>query len=117
MINVSEININMTESVSTEVFFKFEDNGLSQEQYSFLKNRLDKYILYINSEYSLKYWIQYDKSSKQSLIKINIIIPNHFIPSDVIEANRILMEPINTFQLFYYALNNIYKKKYARKLE
>ena len=117
MINVSEININKTESVSTEVSFKFEDTGLSQEQYSFLKDRLDKYNLYIDSEYSLKYQIQYNKSSKQSLIRINIIIPNHFIPSDAIEANRILMEPINTFQLFYDAQNNIYKKKYARKLE
>jgi hypothetical protein len=117
MINVSEININKTESVSTEVSFNLRNIGLSQEQYSFLKDRLDKYNLYINSEYSLKYQIQYNKSSKQSLIKINIIIPNHFIPSDAVEANRILMEPINTFQLFYDAQNNIYKKKYSKNLE
>lgn len=117
MINVSEININKTESVSTEVSFKFEDIGLSEEQYSFLKDRLDKYNLYINSEYSLNYQIQYNQSSKQSLIKINVIIPNDFIPSDAVEANRILMEPINTFQLFYDAQNNIYKKKYSKNLE
>jgi hypothetical protein len=48
---------------------------------------------------------------------MNIIIPNHLIPCDAIEANRILMEPIDTFQLFYDAQNNIYKKKYAKKLE
>ena len=33
------------------------------------------------------------------------------------EANRILMESIDTFQLFYDAQNNIYKKKYVKKLE
>ena len=117
MIKVSEFDINKIKSLSTEIFVKFEDHGLTKEQYDFLKNRLDKYNLYINAEYSLKYQIQYNKSSKQSLIKMNIIIPNDFIPSDAIKANRILMEPINTFQLFYDAQNDIYKKKYAKNSE
>ncbi|MGB7969242.1 MAG: hypothetical protein WCF28_06690 [Methanobacterium sp.] len=117
MLKINEFNINKIKSVSTEIFIKFEDTGLSKKQYSFLKNRLDKYNLYINSEYSLEYQIKYNKSSQQSLIKMNIIIPNHLIPCDAIEANRILMEPIDTFQLFYDAQNNIYKKKYAEKLK
>lgn len=117
MLKINEFNINKIKSLSTEIFIKFEDNGLSKKQYSFLKNRLDKYNLYINREYSLDYQIQYNKSSKQSLIKMNIMIPNHLIPCDAIEANKILMEPIDTFQLFYDAQNNIYNKKYPRDLK
>lgn len=117
MIKVSEFDINRIKSMSIEIFIKFEDTDLSQEQYSFLKNQLHKYILYINREYILNYRIQYNKSSHQSWIKMNIIIPTQFIPSDAIKANRILMEPINTFQLFYDAQSEIYKKKYATNSE
>jgi len=116
MLKLSEFSISKIKSVSTEIFIKFEDTDLSPEQYFFLKNQLNKYNLYINSDYSLKYQVQYNNSSRQSLIRIKIIIPNHLIPSDTIKANKILMEPINTFQLFYDAQNNIYKKKYARNL-
>ena len=110
MLKINEYNINKIKSVSTEIFIKFEDTDLSQKQYYFLKNRLDQYNLYINSEYSLGYQIQYNKSAQQSFIKMKIIIPNHLIPCDTIEANKILMEPMDTFKLFYDALNNNIKR-------
>jgi hypothetical protein len=67
--------------------------------------------LYINTEYSLKSELQYDNSLQQLSIGINIIIPNQYLPNDPNNANEILMEPINTFQMFYDAQNEIYTQK------
>jgi hypothetical protein len=55
--------------------------------------------------------LQYDTSSQLLSIGINIIIPDNYIPREPEKANEILMDPINTFQIFYDAQNEIYNRK------
>ena len=92
----------------------FEEPEVQLERSIFLKKRLNRYKLYINSEYSLKSKIEYNDSSKLLSIYISIIIPESCIPNDFNEANEILMEPVYTFQLFYDAQTEIYTKKYKK---
>jgi hypothetical protein len=112
MLKTNDIQINKIKFEATNISVTLEDTEVQPEHYSFLKDRLTKYKLYINSEYSLKSEIQYDESSKLLSIGINIIIPDHYIPNDPNKANKILMEPINTFQIFYDAQNEIYRRKH-----
>ncbi len=93
-----------------------EDPAVQLEQYYFLKDRLTTYKFYINSEYSIKSKINYDESSKLLSIGINIIIPDNCIPDDTKKANEILMDPINTFQIFYDAQNKIYERKQQKNI-
>ena len=91
----------------------FEESKVQPEQYIFVKDSLNKFKLYINSEYSFKSELKYDESSQRLSIGINIIIPAHFIPNDPDKANEILMDPVNTFQIFYDAQNQIYHRKHG----
>jgi hypothetical protein len=112
MLKTNDIQINKIKLASTEISAILEDPEVQPKQYAFLKSRLTTYKLYINSEYSLKSEIQYDKPSKLLSIGINIIIPDQYIPNDPNKANEILMDPINTFQIFYDAQNEIYNRKH-----
>ena len=112
MLKTNDIQINKIKLDATNISAIFEDPEVHPEQYTFLKNRLNNYKSYIKSEYSLKTELRYDKSSQILTIGIIINIPNHYIPNDLNKANEILMEPINTFQLFYDAQNEIYKRKH-----
>ena len=114
MLKTSDIQIEKIKFVATKISGKFEDPEVQQEQYTFLKDRLPKYRLYINSEYTFKSELQYDNSSQLLLININIIIPEHYLPMDPNKADELLTEPINTFQIFYDAQNEIYKQKYKK---
>ncbi|MGB7970178.1 MAG: hypothetical protein WCF28_11475 [Methanobacterium sp.] len=114
MLKTNNIQIEKIKLESTNINVALEDSEVQPEQYYFLKDRLTTYKFYINSAYSLKSKIEYDELSKLLLIGINIIIPDHYIPNDTKKANEILMEPINTFQLFYDAQNKIYEKKHLK---
>jgi hypothetical protein len=72
---------------------------------------LKTYHLYLNSEYSIKSKIQYDKISKQLLILINILIPDKLVPTDSGKAEETIMDPVNLFQEFYEVQNEIYQRK------
>ncbi len=112
MLKTNDIQINKIKLEATEISVALEDTEINPEQYIFFKNRLDSYKFYISSEYSIKSEIQYDKSLQQLSIAINIIIPDKYIPDDPIKANEIIMDPINTFQIFYDTQNEIYDRKY-----
>jgi hypothetical protein len=114
MLKTNDIQINKIKLAGTNISATLEDTEVQPEHYSFLKDRLTTYKFYINSEYSLKSEIQYDESSKLLSIGINIIIPVHYIQNDQDNANEILMDPINTFQIFYDAQNEIYKRKHQK---
>jgi hypothetical protein len=114
MLKTNDIQIEKIKLAETYISAKLEDPEVQVEQYYFLKDRLITYKFYINSEYSLKSEIEYDESSKLLSIGINIIIPDHYIPDDTKKANEILMDPINTFQLFYDAQNKIYERKHLK---
>jgi hypothetical protein len=111
MLKTNDIQIEKIKLAETNIFATLEDSEVQPEKYFFLKNRLNTYKFYINSEYSIKSKIEYDESSKLLSIGINIIIPDNYIPEDTKKANEILMDPIDTFQLFYDAQNKIYEKK------
>jgi hypothetical protein len=114
MLKTNDIQIEKTRLEETNISATMEDPEVQPEQYYFLKDRLTKYKFYINSEYSLKSQIEYNEPLKLLSIGINIIIPDHHIPNDTKEANEILMDPINTFQLFYDVQNKIYERKHLK---
>ena len=111
MLKTNDIQINKINLAASNISVTFEDSTVKIEHYKFLKNRLSTFKFYINSEYSLKSELQYDESSELLSIGLNIIIPTQYLPEDPNKTNEILMEPINTFQLFYDAQNEIYKRK------
>ena len=111
MLKTNDIQINKVNLEASNISVTFEDSKVHTEHYNFLKNRLNTFKFYINSEYSLKSEIQYDESSQLLTIGLNIIIPNQYLIDDPNKTNEILMEPVNTFQLFYDAQNEIYKRK------
>jgi hypothetical protein len=111
MLKTNDIQISKIKFEATNISVIFEDPEVHSEQYTFLKDRLNNYKLYMNSEYSFKFELQYNKSSQFLSIGINIIIPDIYIPSEHEKANEILMDPINTFQIFYDAQNEIYNRK------
>jgi hypothetical protein len=114
MLKTNNIQIEKIKLEATNIYAVLEDPEVQPELYNFLKDRLTTYKFYINSEYFLKSEMEYDEPSKLLSIGINIIIPDQYIPDDTKKANEILMDPINTFQLFYDAQNKIYERKYLK---
>ena len=114
MLKTNDIQIEKIKLEATNIHAILEDTEVQPEQYYFLKDRLTTYKFYINGEYSLKSEIKYDESSKSLSIGINIIIPDQYIPEDTKKANEIIMDLINTFQLFYDAQNKIYERKHLK---
>ncbi len=112
MLKTNDIQIEKIDLAVTNISVTFEDLEVQPEKYTFLKDRLNKFKYYINSEYSLKTELQYNNSSQLLLIGIRIVIPDNYIPEDPIKADKIILDPINTFQMFYDAQNEIYKRKH-----
>jgi hypothetical protein len=114
MLKTNDIQIEKIKLAATNIYAEMEDPEVQPEQYYFLRDRLTTYKFYINSDYFLKSEIEYNESSKLLSVGINIIIPDHYIPNDTKKANEILMDPINTFQIFYDAQNKIYERKHLK---
>ena len=114
MLKINDIQINKINMAASNLSVTFEDSKINSEHYKFLKNRLNTFKFYINSEYSLKSEIQYDESSQLLSIGLNIIIPNQYLPDDPNKTNETLMDPINTFKIFYDAQNEIYKRNHHK---
>ncbi len=112
MLETNDIKIEKIELETTKISAIFKDPEVTNEKYNFLNNQLSRYKFYLNTEYSFKYELRYDNSSKLLSIYINKIIPDKYIPADPNKANEILVEPINTFQMLYDTLNEIYKRKH-----
>ena len=113
MLKTNDIQIEKSKIDIRKISVTFEDPEVQQNQYIFLKERLTTFKFYINSEYSLKSEIKYDKSSKLLLIEINIMFPEQYLPRDPSNINEILMDPIDTFKIFYDAQNEIYYRKHG----
>ena len=102
--------INQKKPVTTDLFLKFEDNPVNNDQYTFLKDKLDTFKFYINNDYSMESEIQYNEVSEILIIGITIIIPDQFMPEDFEKCTEIIMNKINLFLNFYEAQNVLYKK-------
>jgi hypothetical protein len=111
MLKTKNIKINPNK-LATNISVTFEDPEVHFDQYTFLKDRLNTYHLYLNEEYDFKTEIEYDKSSQIILIGINVTIPEQFISKDTNKAHETFMDTVNIFQQFYEAQNLIYKKKF-----
>ena len=82
IIKTNDITLNEKESSVTNIIATFEDQEITFKQYSFLKDRIKTYYLYLNREYFINIETQYNENSKQLLIELNIAIPNQFILKD-----------------------------------
>ena len=110
MIKFIKVKIIKTEPGSTDVLMKFEGRGVIREQYLFLEDRLDNFRLYMNPEELLKSEAQYDESLKKLLISLTFRTPDRYMPTDIEKAVEKFMGIMNTFQNFYEAQNEIFKK-------
>ena len=52
--------------LSTDILIKFEDKGNNNEQYTFVKDRLDNFNLILDSEYSITIDSNYEMNLKIS---------------------------------------------------
>ena len=52
MLKTNDIQIEKTKFEATNIYATLEDSEVQPEQYYFLKDRLNTYKFYINSEYS-----------------------------------------------------------------
>ena len=86
---------------SASIKLTFEDNRISKEQYSFLKNHLDQYRWYIDDEYPIISETIYNESSGMLLISLNIMIPECLMPMDVKNQTQRMTDHINKFPNFY----------------
>jgi hypothetical protein len=93
--------LDRTKPFASDILLNFEDGGVNEAQYAFLKGRLDSYNLYIDREYSMTYETQYDESEEILSMGIIISIPDRFIPEDQDEFTQLCMVFIERFQKFY----------------
>jgi len=84
--------------VATEILFKFQDNGVNNAQYVFVKERLDNYEGFIDSKYKIRYDTIYDGSNEILVIGVIIIIPVHHLPKD---QKKLIESHKNGFPKFY----------------
>jgi hypothetical protein len=110
LIKIVDIKINNKKHSTTDLFLKFEDNNVSNDQYAFLKDRLHTFKNYITKDYSLECKMEYDKISENLFIEITIIIPEKLMPKDLEKCTEIIMNKIYLFRKFYEVQNELYKK-------
>jgi hypothetical protein len=90
--------LDKTNPVANEILFKFQDNGVVNAQYEYLKEQLDHYEGFINSKYKIRYDTIYDDDNEILVIGVIIIIPDQRLPKDqakLIESHK------NGFPIFY----------------
>ena len=111
MIKISDIKVNKIKPSTTDLFLKFECEGVNEEQYDFLKDRMETYKEYIDKENSLVYGMEYNEFAERLFIEISIIIPDHLMPQDIEDGSDLIIEQIKLFRNFYEAQNEIFQKK------
>ena len=111
----SEIKI--TYRFSVDLILTFEDTKISKEQYSFVKNELNKYDWYINDEYSMTTETMYKESSGMLLIALDIIIPNHLKPKDENVLTQMITDHTNKFLKFYERHMQLHYLETEKKLK
>ncbi len=79
--------LDKTES-TTDIILRFEDTGITTEQYAFLKDRLGNFSLIIDKEYSITLDTRYDESKKVLFIEIILSL------SDILKPKNFQLEQI-----------------------
>jgi hypothetical protein len=111
MIKFIKVKIIKTKPGKTDILLKFEDREISQEQFRFLKDKLDNFKLYLDPENLLKSETEYDEISKKLFIAMTLRTPDSFIPRDIENVAEKFMDIMNTFQNFYEAQIEIFNKQ------
>ena len=109
--------IKVTYRVSVDLILTFEDTKISKEQYSFVKDQLNKYDWYINDEYAMTTETMYKESSGVLLIALNIIIPNHIKPKDENILSQMIRDHSNKFIKFYERHMQLHYLETEKKLK
>lgn len=109
--------IKVTYRVSVDLILTFEDTKISKEQYSFVKDQLNKYDWYINDEYAMTTETMYKESSGALLIALNIIIPNHIKPKDENILSQMIRDHSNKFLKFYERHMQLHYLETEKKLK
>ncbi|WP_424715650.1 hypothetical protein [Methanobacterium sp.] len=109
--------IKVTYRVSVDLILTFEDTKISKEQYSFVKDQLNKYDWYINDEYAMTTETMYKESSGALLIALNIIIPNHIKPKDENILSQMIRDHTNKFLKFYERHMQLHYLETEKKLK
>ena len=68
-------------NVTTDILLRFRDNEVTKEQYNFLNDQLDNFILDGDSKYSVAIDMNYDEFKKILIIRLILCIPDK--PEDV----------------------------------
>jgi hypothetical protein len=86
---------------SKDIKIKYGDVKITEEQYNYLKDRLNHYMFTAgDEEYPIMPIVKYDEFYKSLTINLIISVPK-FISNNPDELNRILETHITGFQEFY----------------
>jgi hypothetical protein len=86
--------------LTTDILLKFEDNRISREQYSSIKDILNNFNLIIDLEYSTSLDSKYDESKKLLLIEMILSISDLIRPKDI-QLEQIINNHTYRFTKFY----------------
>lgn len=99
MINVINYIINNNEPFESELMIKLKDDKVNEQQYEFLKDRLNNYIININPKYSIKSKTKYYKKTMTLLMLIIIVMPDIILKDT--NNTKMLEKHIPEFEKFY----------------
>ena len=99
---------------TTDIILRFEDKGITTEQYAFLKDRLNNFSLIIDGEYSITLDTRYDESKKVLFIEIILSISDILKPKDF-QLEQIVNDHSYRFIRFYERNMQLIKPKYRRE--
>ena len=102
---------------SANIKLTFEDRKISKEQYSFLKNHLDRYRWYIDDEYPIISEVIYNESSGMLLIMLNIMIPECLMPNYMKNQTQMMTDHIKKFPKFYERHIQLHYPEIEKKLK
>ena len=97
--NISYETLDKTK-LSTDILLKFEDNRISKEQYSSIKDMLNKFNSIRDLEYSTSLDSKYDESKKLLLIEMILSISDLNRPKDI-QLEQIINNHTYKFTKFY----------------
>ena len=97
------VNYTLKQNIaSKDIKIKYKDIKLTEEQYDYLKDRLNLYMFTINDEeYPMIPLAKYNEYYESLTINLVISAPSKFNFNDPDELNRILETHITGFQEFY----------------
>ena len=98
---ISYETLNKTKPFSTDILLNFMDNGINEAKFSFIKDRLDNYNLYLDSKFSMTYETKYDEDKETLIMKIILSIPDRLVPKDPNKLTNLIMVCIESFRQYH----------------